>query len=72
MLYNPQLLIESNEWLGDNRRDAQRKQISRDLIEEIKLLFQEKMEENLEIHLTELKDYSIEYRTKPNSRKNRT
>ncbi len=24
-------------------------------------LFQEKMEENLEIHLTELNDYSIEY-----------
>ena len=56
VLYSPQLIIESEEFLGETRRDAQRKQISPDLIAEIKLLFQEKIEARLEIYLTQLRD----------------
>lgn len=54
--YPPTLLIESNTFLGETRRDAERKQISLDLIEEIKVLFKERIEASLQIILTELRD----------------
>src|SRR6266702_2348194 len=48
VLYSPNLIITSNEFC-DTRRNATRKQIPLDLIEEIKLLIEEKIEERLEI-----------------------